>query len=146
MQSLISIILATFPNYKSPWNLGFSVCKLIVSEVRCIFLVAYFRWQWYHFTRKLLRSWLHSGHTLNYVNYILIELPCVCLFCKKTIDFTMFLVYLETLTRTIGEKELEQLSRVINFRVLGGLFPRKTYYFCCKGCFFSNTTYGEKYR
>ena len=44
----------------------------------------------------------------------------------------ILLAYPETLTRTIGEKELEKLLSVINFRVFGGIFPGKTYHLCCK--------------
>ena len=42
----------------------------------------------------------------------------------------MFLAYPEGLSRTLGEKEREQLAIVINFRVFGEIFPREMYYLC----------------
>ena len=41
----------------------------------------------------------------------------------------MFLVYPETLIRTIGEEEFKQLANIIDFRIFNIIFPREMYHF-----------------
>lgn len=85
---------------------------------------------------------MYRGTALIVGSCVLIELPYVCLtpYCVRAslisllssacMQQRMFLVYTETLTMTIGDEGFEQLANVINFRVIGGIFPRKIYYFC----------------
>ena len=124
----------------------FSICK----SLRC---KLYLFWPYsllevVSFFKKPLRCCLYPGNSLIDGDSIPVELPCVCLapyFVKAGLisllspDDTlqrMFQVYPELSTRTIGQKELEQLASVTDFRVFGGIFSWKTYYFCCKGILF----------
>ena len=83
----------------------------------------------------------HSSHISKLLESVELRLfKCVfnTIFCKSRLDFTMVSCWYVTINvfvypETFGEKELGQLASVINSCVFGGIFPRKTYNFCCKG-------------